>query len=87
MVTLHHFSGGFTRTSRSRLLLGSLDLEREQYSWKSESSQLLHRGSLRLGSMLFTSACGPVLATPSACSPGGGGTRWACRTAESKCSP
>ncbi|MNR04951.1 Respiratory nitrate reductase 1 gamma chain [compost metagenome] len=27
--------------------------EREQYSWKSESSQLLHRGSLRLGNILF----------------------------------
>jgi respiratory nitrate reductase, gamma subunit len=27
--------------------------EREQYSWKSESSQLLHTGSLRLGNILF----------------------------------
>ena len=31
-------------------LLGSLiRFEREQYTWKSESSQLLHRGQLRLG--------------------------------------
>lgn len=27
--------------------------EREQYSWKSESSQLLYRGQLRLGNILF----------------------------------
>jgi nitrate reductase gamma subunit len=35
-------------------LLGSLiRFDREQYSWKSESSQMLHRGSLRVGSILF----------------------------------
>ena len=35
-------------------ILGSLArFEREQYSWKSESSQMLHRGSLRLGNILF----------------------------------
>ena len=35
-------------------LLGSLiRFDREQYSWKSESSQTLHRGSLRLGNILF----------------------------------
>ena len=73
-----------------RLLLGSLiRFEREQYSWKSESSQLLHRGSLRLGSMLFhIGVLGLFLATPSACSPRWRcGTRWACRTASNKCSP
>lgn len=35
-------------------LLGSLiRFEREQYSWKSESSQILYKGSLRLGNNLF----------------------------------
>ncbi len=35
-------------------LLGSLlRYDREQYSWKSDSSQLLRRGQLRLGSNLF----------------------------------
>ncbi len=35
-------------------LLGSLiRFEREQYSWKSESSQVLYTGSLRLGNILF----------------------------------
>ncbi|MBE9610939.1 MULTISPECIES: respiratory nitrate reductase subunit gamma [Chitinilyticum] len=35
-------------------LLGSLvRFEREQYTWKSESTQMLHRGQLRLGSNLF----------------------------------
>ena len=35
-------------------LLGSLiRFEREQYTWKSESSQMLHRGQLRLGNILF----------------------------------
>ena len=27
--------------------------DREQYSWKSDSSQLLHDGQLRLGNILF----------------------------------
>ncbi|MGN6230394.1 MAG: respiratory nitrate reductase subunit gamma [Trinickia sp.] len=36
------------------LLIGSLiRFDREQYSWKSDSSQLLRRGSLKLGSNLF----------------------------------
>lgn len=36
------------------LLLGSLiRFDREPYSWKSDSSQILHRGELRLGSDLF----------------------------------
>lgn len=35
-------------------LLGSLvRFEREQYTWKSDSSQMLQRGQLRLGSILF----------------------------------
>lgn len=35
-------------------LLGSLiRFDREQYTWKSDSSQLLHRGSLRTGNILF----------------------------------
>jgi nitrate reductase gamma subunit len=35
-------------------LLGSLiRFDREQYTWRSESSQVLHRGSLRAGSILF----------------------------------
>jgi nitrate reductase gamma subunit len=38
----------------SVFLLGSLiRFDREQYSWKSDSSQLLRRGQLRLGSNLF----------------------------------
>lgn len=55
MDTLHQFLFGiYPYIALSIFLLGSLiRFEREQYSWKSESSQLLHRGSLRLGSMLF----------------------------------
>lgn len=55
MDTLHQFVFGiYPYIALSIFLLGSLiRFEREQYSWKSESSQLLHRGSLRLGSMLF----------------------------------
>ena len=35
-------------------IFGSLvRFEREQYSWKSDSSQLLYRGNLRLGNILF----------------------------------
>lgn len=35
-------------------LFGSLTrFEREQYTWKADSTQLIHRGSLRLGSILF----------------------------------
>ena len=34
--------------------LGSLmRFDREQYTWKSDSSELLYRGQLRLGSVLF----------------------------------
>jgi nitrate reductase gamma subunit len=55
MDTLHQFLFGiYPYIALSVFLLGSLiRFECEQYSWKSESSQLLHRGSLRLGSMLF----------------------------------
>jgi len=36
------------------LLLGSLvRFDREQYTWKSDSSQMLRHGALRLGSNLF----------------------------------
>ena len=91
MDTLHQFLFGiYPYIALSVFLLGSLiRFEREQYSWKSESSQLLHRGSLRLGSMLFhIGVLGLFLATLSACSPRWRcGTRWACRTASSKCSP
>ncbi|AMM17841.1 nitrate reductase [Burkholderia sp. PAMC 28687] len=35
-------------------LFGSLArFEREQYTWKTDSSQMLHRGNLRLGNILF----------------------------------
>ncbi|WP_175999474.1 respiratory nitrate reductase subunit gamma [Burkholderia stabilis] len=35
-------------------LFGSLvRFEREQYTWKTDSSQLLHRGALRIGNILF----------------------------------
>ena len=35
-------------------LLGSLvRFEREQYTWRSESSQILHMGALRIGNILF----------------------------------
>lgn len=55
MDTLHQFLFGiYPYIALSVFLLGSLiRFEREQYSWKSESSQLLHRGSLRVGNILF----------------------------------
>ena len=55
MDTLHQFVFGiYPYIALSIFLLGSLiRFEREQYSWKSESSQLLHRGSLRVGNILF----------------------------------
>lgn len=55
MDTLHQFLFGiYPYIALSVFLLGSLiRFEREQYSWKSESSQLLHRGSLRMGNILF----------------------------------
>lgn len=55
MNTLHQFVFGiYPYIALSIFLLGSLiRFDREQYTWKSESSQLLHRGSLRMGNILF----------------------------------
>ena len=55
MNYLHHFTIGiYPYIALAIFLLGSLiRFDREQYTWKSESSQVLHRGSLRLGSTLF----------------------------------
>jgi nitrate reductase gamma subunit len=55
MNTLHHFTFGiYPYIALAIFLLGSLiRFDREQYTWKSESTQVLHRGSLRLGSTLF----------------------------------
>lgn len=55
MNTLHQFVFGiYPYIALSIFLLGSLiRFDREQYTWKSESSQVLHRGSLRAGNILF----------------------------------
>ncbi|ERE06781.1 respiratory nitrate reductase subunit gamma [Pseudogulbenkiania ferrooxidans] len=55
MDYLHRFVFGiYPYIALAIFLLGSLiRFEREQYSWKSESSQLLYRGQLRLGNILF----------------------------------
>ncbi|HCN88917.1 MAG TPA: respiratory nitrate reductase subunit gamma [Oxalobacteraceae bacterium] len=55
MNYLHQFVFGiYPYIALAIFLLGSLiRYDREQYSWKSESSQLLYRGSLRLGNNLF----------------------------------
>ncbi|POZ60450.1 respiratory nitrate reductase subunit gamma [Chromobacterium alticapitis] len=55
MSYLHQFVFGiYPYIALAIFLLGSLiRFEREQYSWKSESSQLLYRGQLRLGNILF----------------------------------
>jgi nitrate reductase gamma subunit len=52
---LHQFLFGiYPYIALAIFLLGSLiRFDREQYSWKSESSQTLHLGALRLGSPLF----------------------------------
>jgi nitrate reductase gamma subunit len=48
------FFGIYPYIALSIFLLGSLiRFDREQYTWKSDSSQLLHRGSLRAGNILF----------------------------------
>ncbi len=48
------FFGIYPYIALAIFLLGSLmRFEREQYSWKSESSQLLHTGQLRVGNILF----------------------------------
>ncbi|MBC7502187.1 MAG: respiratory nitrate reductase subunit gamma [Herminiimonas sp.] len=55
MNYLHQFTFGiYPYIALAIFLLGSLiRFDREQYTWKSESSQMLHRGSLRLGNILF----------------------------------
>ena len=55
MDYLHQFLFGiYPYITAVIFLFGSLvRFEREQYSWKSESSQVLHAGSLRLGNILF----------------------------------
>ena len=55
MTFLHHFLFGiYPYIAIVIFLLGSLiRFEREQYTWKSESSQILYKGSLRLGNNLF----------------------------------
>jgi nitrate reductase gamma subunit len=52
---LHHFLFGiFPYVALAVFFAGSLiRFDREQYSWKSDSSQLLRRGQLRWGSNLF----------------------------------
>lgn len=52
---LHHFFFGlYPYIALAVFLLGSLmRFERSQYTWKSDSSQLLKRGTLRMGSILF----------------------------------
>lgn len=50
----HFFFGLYPYICLAVFLLGSLvRFDREQYSWKSDSSQLLRAGSLRWGSNLF----------------------------------
>ena len=55
MDYLHQFVFGiYPYIALAIFLLGSLiRFDREQYTWKSDSSQLLHRGSLRVGNILF----------------------------------
>ena len=55
MNYLHEFLFGiYPYIALAIFLLGSLiRFDREQYSWRSESSQMLHSGALRLGSPLF----------------------------------
>lgn len=55
MSYLHQFIFGiYPYIALAVFLFGSLArFEREQYTWKSDSLQLLHRGSLRLGNILF----------------------------------
>ena len=50
----HFIFGIYPYIALSVFLLGSLiRFDRDQYSWKSDSSQLLRRGQLRWGSNLF----------------------------------
>ncbi|MFC5549209.1 respiratory nitrate reductase subunit gamma [Massilia aerilata] len=48
------FFGIYPYIALAVFLLGCLiRFDREQYTWRSESTQVLHRGNLRLGSILF----------------------------------
>jgi nitrate reductase gamma subunit len=55
MDYLHPFIFGiYPYIAAAIFLFGSLArFEREQYTWKTDSTQLLHRGQLRLGNILF----------------------------------
>lgn len=55
MSAFHQFMFGiYPYVALAVFLIGSLiRFDREQYSWKSDSSQLLRRGQLRLGNNLF----------------------------------
>jgi nitrate reductase gamma subunit len=55
MTYLHQFIYGiYPYIALAIFLFGSLTrFEREQYTWKSDSSQMLHAGNLRAGNILF----------------------------------
>ena len=55
MTYLHQFTYGiYPYIALAIFLFGSLArFEREQYTWKSDSSQMLHEGNLRVGNILF----------------------------------
>ncbi|MFP3504191.1 respiratory nitrate reductase subunit gamma [Burkholderia sp. SIMBA_062] len=55
MNTFNQFLFGiYPYIAASIFLFGSLlRFEREQYTWKADSTQLVHRGNLRLGNILF----------------------------------
>ncbi|MBN3757721.1 respiratory nitrate reductase subunit gamma [Paraburkholderia sp. Tr-20389] len=55
MNTFNQFLFGiYPYIAAAIFLFGSLArFEREQYSWKADSTQLIHRGNLRLGNILF----------------------------------
>ncbi len=55
MTYLHQFIFGiYPYIALAIFLFGSLArFEREQYTWKSDSSQMLHSGNLRVGNILF----------------------------------
>ncbi len=55
MTYLHQFIFGiYPYIALAIFLFGSLArFEREQYTWKSDSSQMLHGGNLRVGNILF----------------------------------
>ena len=55
MNLVHQFIFGiYPYIAAAIFLFGSLArFEREQYTWKSDSSQMLYRGNLRTGNILF----------------------------------